>query len=78
MGLTGTDLARRMGVTIESVSRWETGAKVMMLPSERLLRLLAALDLEILCPALDRVGTDPADGLAVRLAWNGEDWVSVD
>jgi len=77
VGLSETDLAKRVGVTIETVSRWEAATKVMRLPAERLLRLLVALELKIRCPVLEGVGTAPAEDLAVRLAWNGEDWASV-
>ena len=42
MGLSTADYARCMGVTRETVSRWETGAKPMGPQADRLLRLLVA------------------------------------
>jgi putative zinc finger/helix-turn-helix YgiT family protein len=42
LGLRGVDLARRMGVSPETVSRWETGKLVMGVPEERLLRFLVS------------------------------------
>ncbi len=40
IGLSGADFAQRMGVTRETVSRWETGAIQMGAVADRLLRLL--------------------------------------
>jgi putative zinc finger/helix-turn-helix YgiT family protein len=40
LGLSAGDFARMMGVTRETVSRWETGAKPMGSVADRLLRLL--------------------------------------
>ena len=40
IGLSTGDFAQRMGVTRETVSRWETGAKPMSPVADRLLRLL--------------------------------------
>lgn len=40
IGLSAGDLARRMGVARETVSRWETGASPMGAVADRLLRLL--------------------------------------
>ena len=42
LGLSGKDLARRMGVSPETVSRWENGHQPMSEPNERLLRAIAA------------------------------------
>lgn len=42
LGLSGEDLARRMGVSPETVSRWENGHRNMSESNERLLRLIAA------------------------------------
>lgn len=42
LGLSGVELAERMGVSPSTVSRWENGSKPMGLTSERLLRLLVA------------------------------------
>lgn len=40
LGLSTADFAQRMGVTRETVSRWETGANPMGAVADRLLRLL--------------------------------------
>jgi putative zinc finger/helix-turn-helix YgiT family protein len=40
IGLSGAEFAQRMGVSRETVSRWETGAKTMGAVADRLLRLL--------------------------------------
>ena len=40
VGLSGADLAQRMGVSRETVSRWESGAQPMGPVADRLLRLL--------------------------------------
>jgi len=42
MGLSGSDFARRMGVSRETVSRWESGAQPVGAVADRLLRLLVA------------------------------------
>jgi putative transcriptional regulator len=40
IGLSGVDFAQRMGVSRETVSRWETGKREMGAVADRLLRLL--------------------------------------
>lgn len=40
IGLSAVEFAQRMGVTRETVSRWETGAQPMGAVADRLLRLL--------------------------------------
>jgi putative zinc finger/helix-turn-helix YgiT family protein len=40
VGLSSTDLAQRMGVSRETVSRWESGAQAMGAVADRLLRLI--------------------------------------
>jgi DNA-binding transcriptional regulator YiaG len=42
LGFDQATFAKRMGVTPETVSRWETGAVVMAPTAERLLRFMAA------------------------------------
>lgn len=42
LGLTGVAMAARMGVTPETVSRWENAAVTMDAPAEKLLRLMVA------------------------------------
>jgi len=41
LGWSGKDFAKRLGVTPESVSRWENGARQMRPTAEKLLRLSA-------------------------------------
>lgn len=77
VGCSETDLARRIGVTIGTVSRWEHGATGMRLPADRFLRTLVAAELRIHCPELECAGTAPAEDLAVSLAWSGDAWVTV-
>lgn len=40
IGLSGVDFAQRMGVSRETVSRWESGAQPMGAVADRLLRLI--------------------------------------
>ncbi|HEV8445687.1 MAG TPA: type II TA system antitoxin MqsA family protein [Gemmatimonadaceae bacterium] len=40
VGLSSITLAATMGVTRETVSRWETGANAMSAPTDRLLRMI--------------------------------------
>jgi|SRR5437867_2752289 len=42
LGWSGADFAERMGVTGETVSRWETGAATIGPTADRLLRLMVA------------------------------------
>ena len=42
LGWSGTDFAERIGVTPETVSRWETGAAPIGPTADRLLRLMVA------------------------------------
>src|SRR3990172_5440123 len=42
LGLSAADFARRMGVTVETVSRWEHNAVAIGPKADRLLRLLVA------------------------------------
>lgn len=44
LGLSGTDFARRMGVSKESVSRWETEKQHISPSNDRLLRLMVAYE----------------------------------
>ena len=71
LSLSETELARRLGVTIGSVSRWEHGAREINGSAERLLRLLVALELEGAVPPLGWVGREPAAELVGRVVWNG-------
>jgi putative zinc finger/helix-turn-helix YgiT family protein len=77
LGLSETDLARRLGVTIETVSRWEHGSSGMRISAERLLRLIAAMELGIPPPPMDHLGTAPREEIAIRFAREREVWVAV-
>lgn len=76
LGLRGKELARRMGVTPVTVSRWENGKEPLGPTTERLLRLMAAagtdprgFDLAV----LDRVGGEPVP-LRAAARFDGERW----
>jgi putative zinc finger/helix-turn-helix YgiT family protein len=42
LGLLQAELAAHLGVAVESVSRWESGKQQMDVPTDKLLRMLAA------------------------------------
>jgi transcriptional regulator with XRE-family HTH domain len=66
-----------MGVTIETISRWEHGSSGMRVSAERLLRVIAAMDLGISPSPMDQMGMAPREEIAIRLAWEEEHWVIV-
>ena len=76
LGLSGQDLAARMGVAPATVSRWEHGKQEMTESHERLLRALAVIE----TPVDDYSKALPGDGLAepkpwrARIAAAGEKW----
>lgn len=62
LGWSGADLARRMGVSPEAVSRWEGAKKAMGPVADRLLRMLVASAKpvgEYSLDALAHIGDDP-------------------
>lgn len=63
LGLSGTDFARRMGVSKESVSRWETGKQHISPSNDRLLRLMVAYEepIEDYTSKLANVAQEEAD-----------------
>lgn len=70
LGLPGAELARRMGVSPETISRWENGKDTMGPVADRLLRLLVAGDMPR--EALGEIGDDPKPlRLAVRASRAG-------
>ena len=85
IGLSTSDFAQRMGVTRETMSRWETGAQSMGPGADRLLRLLVVTHEPSESYAVDDVLRDltdepaPADLSPVPL-WNRHDtgWVAQD
>ncbi|MCY1017861.1 type II TA system antitoxin MqsA family protein [Pyxidicoccus sp. MSG2] len=79
LGLSGSDLARRMGVTKETVSRWECVDKPLSMGpmAERLLRLMAVREqpvTEYPLERLEHVATTEATPLRVRLKPRKQDW----
>lgn len=72
--LSETDLARRMGVTIETVSRWEHGTREFKGPAERLLSLMVAGEMGSPLPPLECVGIEPAAEIVGTASWNGNGW----
>lgn len=70
LGLSGVELARRMGVAPETVSRWENGKDAMGPVADRLLRLLVAGDMP--SETLAEIGDEPRPlSLAVRASGAG-------
>lgn len=70
LGLSGVDLARRMGVAPETVSRWENGKDTMGPVADRLLRLLVAGDMS--GETLAGIGDEPKPlSLVVRASGAG-------
>ena len=53
MGLKGVELAKKLAIKPETLSRWETGAEVIGAQAERNLRLLVAVMLQPKAPAID-------------------------
>ena len=79
LGLSSTDLAKRMGVAKETVSRWERVDKPLAMgaTAERLLRLMAVHDqpvTEYPLEQLERVATTKAAPLRVRLKPRKQGW----
>lgn len=76
LGLSGRALAKRLGVTPESVSRWERDREPIGTTPDRLLRLLAVVALKLpgFSPdMLDRVGGEVTP-LHMALRWDGKHW----
>jgi putative zinc finger/helix-turn-helix YgiT family protein len=70
LGLPSAELARRMGVSPETVSRWENGKDTMGPVADRLLRLMVAGDMSR--EALAEIGDDPKPlNLIVRASGAG-------
>lgn len=81
LGLTGTRLATALGVTPETVSRWENedGTQSMGQSAERLLRMIVLGSVDI--NTLSRIGTEPQSGadrmLRLRFSETHDRWVLV-
>jgi putative zinc finger/helix-turn-helix YgiT family protein len=77
LGLSGPDFARRMGVTIETVSRWENDAAAIGAQADRLLRLLVAqgkLTMHYPEEKLDRIDPGKSRETRVGLQLRGKSW----
>jgi len=81
LGLSGRDFARRMGVTPETVSRWESlnseSRRHLGGPAERALRLLVAREeprADFPAELLDSVGETDAPALALTVVASGKGW----
>ena len=77
LGLTAIDFARRMGVTVETVSRWENDATAIGTQADRFLRLLVALgELTTKYPAekLDLIDSDSVRDTRLVVRFGGREW----
>ena len=72
------DLAKQLGVTTESLSRWENGTEAMGPVADRLLRVVAASELGIRAPRELGAIADVAEPLRVELRFGAEGWHVVD
>lgn len=78
LGLSAADFARRMGVTVETVSRWENNAVPIGTQADRLLRLLVAqnrLTTHYPDEMLDLIDTKRAGETKVGLRLKDEEWI---
>ncbi len=79
LGYSSIDFARAIGVTPETVSRWESerNPKPMAAPAERLLRLMALEGRPIESYGLDRTDRDaPRAEISLRLKPTAEGWAA--
>jgi len=77
LDLSGPEFAKRMGVTLETVSRWENGAMPIGAQADRLLRLLVAQGrLEMIYPGecLDRIDASEANEIRVGVRFKRKNW----
>ena len=77
LDLPAIDFARRMGVTVETVSRWENDATAIGTQADRFLRLLVALvELTTKYPAekLDLIDSDSVRVTRLVLRFGGREW----
>ncbi len=77
LGLSAADFARRMGVTVETVSRWENNAAAIGPQADRLLRLLVAqgrLTTQYPEEQLDRIDTKRAKETRLGVKLEDEVW----
>jgi transcriptional regulator with XRE-family HTH domain len=67
LGWSGADFARHMGVTPESVSRWENDREQMSAVGDRLLRLMVATKAPVSAYPLDTLAELTDDAVPLRL-----------
>jgi putative zinc finger/helix-turn-helix YgiT family protein len=80
LGYSSAAFARVLGVTAETVSRWESAQqpKRMAATAERLLRLMALVNRPIQSYGLEDAGTEePTAGGALRLKATAKGWAAV-
>jgi putative zinc finger/helix-turn-helix YgiT family protein len=79
IGLSGVELARRLGVDPATVSRWETGNKPIGVTADRLLRVMVACVEPCASPNFERLtnmAVAPAKPVTMRLVLSGRaSWV---
>ena len=77
LGLSGTAAARKMRVTKETMSRWETGARDVSPQNDLLLRLIVAskMGLQGFQERLDSLATAAPTPLDSTVAWKRSDWL---
>lgn len=76
LGLPGIDLAKHLGTTPESVSRWERGRTPMGTTADRLLRLMVVVAEGTACPlnSLRTVALDGPKVIPVYARWHDDRW----
>lgn len=76
LGQSGTRMARKMRVTKETMSRWETGARAISPQNDLLIRLIVAakMGLSGYQEELEVVATEDPSPLASRASWSADAW----
>jgi putative zinc finger/helix-turn-helix YgiT family protein len=77
MGLSSDDLAKRMGVSKEQVSRWESGKKPMGAVADRLLRMLVATTKPIedySAESLEKIKAETSAPMKLRMQRGRKEW----
>jgi putative zinc finger/helix-turn-helix YgiT family protein len=74
IGWAEAELAKELGVAVQSVARWESGADAMVPVADRLLRLIAARELGLRAPRELTAIVDTAEPLDVALRFGAEGW----
>ena len=77
LGVSGVDFAKRMGVTKEQASRWESGKKPLGTVADRLLRLMVVNTKPVESYSVDSLANidDETTGpMALRMEQGRKDW----